>query len=225
MSDYNFTFAGAALVARADGSLWWPHERLLCVSDLHLGKSERVARRGGAMLPPYDTEETLSRLKAAIDVTAPATVICLGDSFDDLDAANAVTDDVRATITTLQAGCEWVWIEGNHDPGPVDFGGSHCADLVRGAVIFQHIAETEATRASGEISGHYHPKASLPGIAARACFLITKNRIILPAFGAYTGGLSISNPVFDPWIDEQTRAVLIGKVATPVPANAILKQR
>ncbi|MDA9207475.1 ligase-associated DNA damage response endonuclease PdeM [Octadecabacter sp.] len=225
MSDYNFTFAGATLVARADGSLWWPDECLLCVSDLHLGKSERVARRGGALLPPYETQETLWRLKAAIDATTPATVICLGDSFDDLDAANAIEDDARTTIATLQAGRDWVWIEGNHDPGPVSFGGSHYADLERRAVIFQHIAETGDIRANGEISGHFHPKASLSGIAARACFLITNNRIILPAFGAYTGGLSIADPVFAPWIDEHSRAVLTGKSATPVPTKAILKRR
>ena len=141
MNDHGFSLATADLVARADGTLWWPDRALLCVSDLHLGKSERIARRGGTLLPPYETRETLWRLDAAIAATDPATVICLGDSFDDLSAVSGLSDEVRDTLGRLQAGRDWVWIEGNHDPGPVDVGGSHRRELVVGSLTFRHIAQ------------------------------------------------------------------------------------
>lgn len=220
MSDHSFTFCNATFVARADGTLWWPDARLLCVSDLHLGKSERIARRGGTLLPPYETRETLWRLEQAVGATDPATVICLGDSFDDLGAAQAVTEDTRATLARLQAGRDWIWIEGNHDPGPVDLGGSHRAAYTQGALSFRHIA----TPQTNEISGHYHPKATVPGAGRRACFLIDDARIILPAFGAYTGGMSARDETLQRIMAPTARAVLIGKNATAVPLAACLKR-
>lgn len=221
MNDYTFTLHTAVLHARADGTLWWPSERLLCVSDLHLGKSERIARRGGALLPPYETRETLWRLDSAIAATDPKTVVCLGDSFDDLGAAQAVDDDTRATLTRLQAGRDWVWIEGNHDPGPVDLGGSHRNTLTHGPLTFRHIAEPKA---AGEISGHYHPKAAVPGAARRACFLIDTARVILPAFGAYTGGLSVRDPALADLMQDTAIAVLTGNTALPVPVRSCFRR-
>ncbi|MBT8411261.1 MAG: metallophosphoesterase, partial [Octadecabacter sp.] len=117
MTDYSFTLSGAALHARPDGTLWWPDRHVLCVSDLHLGKSERIARRGGTLLPPYEVRETLWRLEQSITATNPAMVVCLGDSFDDLRAAQALDEDAQLHLTRLQAGREWVWIAGNHDAG------------------------------------------------------------------------------------------------------------
>ena len=121
MVEQPVTLAGARLAARASGALWWPDERLLCVADLHLGKSERLARRGGALLPPYETAETLDRLAAEIAALAPARVVCLGDSFDDSAAGAALAPDQAARLYALAAGREWIWIAGNHDPAP----GSH----------------------------------------------------------------------------------------------------
>ncbi|MCF2869774.1 ligase-associated DNA damage response endonuclease PdeM [Octadecabacter sp. G9-8] len=220
MTDHVFTFCKTDLAARADGTLWWAAERILCVSDLHLGKSERIARRGGTLLPPYETRETLWRLEAAIDATNPATVICLGDSFDDLGAARAISDDTRATLTRLQAGRDWIWIEGNHDPGPVELGGTHMADLKRGPLTFRHIATSE----TGEISGHYHPKGAIAGATRRPCFLIDAARIIMPAFGAYTGGLSARDDVLAAIMEPTAIAVLTGKSALPVPLKSCLKR-
>ncbi len=217
MTDHVFTLKGAELVARADGSLWWPDARLLCVSDLHLGKSERIARRGGTLLPPYETRETLWRLEEAVAATDPQTVICLGDSFDDLGAARAIDDNTRATLARLQAGREWVWIEGNHDPGPVDLGGTHLGDVKRGPLTFRHIA---VPGASAEISGHYHPKAGISGAGHRPCFLRDTNRLILPAYGAYTGGLSARSEVLAGLMTPDAIAILTGKRAVPVPLAA-----
>ena len=117
MDEQDITLAGARLTARASGALWWPAERLLCVADLHLGKSERLARRGGTLLPPYETAETLDRLAAEIAALAPARVVCLGDSFDDCAAGAALAPADAARLTALMAGRDWIWIAGNHDPG------------------------------------------------------------------------------------------------------------
>jgi DNA ligase-associated metallophosphoesterase len=219
MNDHVFNLAGVLLHARADGSLWCPLGFILCVSDLHLGKSERIARRGGTLLPPYETRETLWRLEEAVAATDPAEVICLGDSFDDLGAANSVSDETRTTLARLQAGREWVWIEGNHDPGPVDLGGSHRIDVQRGALKFRHIAQP-LSPVSGEISGHYHPKAALRGAGRRPCFLLDKARLIMPAFGAYTGGMSARHAVLTDLMAADALAILTGKRAMPVPLAA-----
>lgn len=221
MNDHVFSLCGATLHARPDGTLWWPDEALLCVSDLHLGKSERIARRGGALLPPYETRETLWRLEAAVTATAPKVVICLGDSFDDLGAAQSISEDTKATVTRLQAGRDWVWIEGNHDPGPIDLGGTHRSDIALGPLTFRHIATVAGV---GEISGHYHPKAGLAGVGRRPCFLLDKQRLILPAFGAYTGGLSARADVLGAIMDPSAIAILTGKTATAVPLAACLSR-
>ncbi len=129
MNSHAFTFCATRCHALPSGALWLADDGVLCVSDLHLGKSNRIARRSGVMLPPYDVQETLDKLATDIAATDPQQVICLGDSFDDLAAADNLGDDMRLRLTSLQAGRKWVWIEGNHDPGPVDLGGSHLAQV------------------------------------------------------------------------------------------------
>lgn len=209
MNSFGFTLSQARLEARGSGALFWPERRLLCLSDLHFGKAERIARRGGALLPPYDTRDTLARLDAEIAALDPATVVCLGDSFDDLTAGGSLPGDERLWLARLMAGRDWVWIEGNHDPGPLELGGRHLAALAVGPLVFRHIATAER----GEISGHYHPKAalSLKGHSiARPCFLIDAARAILPAFGSFTGGLRHDDPVFATLMDQNALAVLTG---------------
>lgn len=219
MNGYDFTLAGAQLTALGSGALWWADQRLLCVSDLHLGKSERIARRGGASLPPYDTRDTLTRLAADLAICQAQIVICLGDSFDDLGAALALPAQERLWIMRLQAGRRWVWIEGNHDPGPVDLGGSHLAELPVAPLTFRHIA---VPGASGEVSGHYHPKASVNPAGrsiSRPAFLFDSDRLILPAYGTYTGGLSTHTDVLRNLMRPEAHAILTGKnpVVLPMP--------
>ncbi|WP_163849831.1 ligase-associated DNA damage response endonuclease PdeM [Pseudooceanicola aestuarii] len=212
-----FTLAGARLVAMGSGALHWPARRLLCVSDLHLGKSERQGRRAGAMLPPYETGDTLRRLQDAITATDPACVICLGDSFDDAVAARALPDTARQWIARLQAGRRWIWIEGNHDPGPVDLGGTHLTALRLGPLTFRHIANPAET---AEVSGHYHPKAGLRRRGAgpaRACFLHDDTRLILPAFGTYTGGLRSDHATLTALMGPRAVAILTGTRPTAIP--------
>ena len=210
MNGHGFTLAGTRLVALGSGALWWPDRSLLCVSDLHLGKSERIARKGGAVLPPYDTRDTLNRLAADLARTAARIVVSLGDSFDDLGAAQALPEAERLWIARLQAGRRWVWIEGNHDPGPVEMGGTHLAELPLPPLTFRHIARTGA---SGEISGHYHPKVTVRAqrrSLTRPAFLVDRDRVILPAYGTYTGGLRSHDAALSGLMRAEAVAILTG---------------
>ena len=148
-----------------------------------------------------------------IRATVPHTVICLGDSFDDLVAGTALSDDDRTLIRTLQSGRRWIWIEGNHDPAPPGLGGEHAAALTLGPLTFRHIADPQAC---AEISGHYHPKARLRS-TSRPAFLVDAARVILPAFGTYTGGLRSSDPAFTPLMAPDALAILTGPRPLPVP--------
>ncbi|MDD9921247.1 MAG: ligase-associated DNA damage response endonuclease PdeM [Boseongicola sp.] len=212
-------FRGETLSPLPSGALHWSAKDMLVVSDLHLGKSERMARRGGALLPPYDTTETLTRLSDDIQLTAPKTVLCLGDSFDDIWAANALDEEHLSTIATLQAGRRWLWIEGNHDPGPLDVGGTHLAEHREGPLTFRHIAFENCE--AGEVSGHYHPKARVRS-ASRPCFLMDDRRLMLPAYGCYTGGLNWTTPELRRLFDDRATAFLTGRkvLAVPVPRAA-----
>jgi hypothetical protein len=211
--DHAFSLGPARLSARPSGALSWPERRLLCVSDLHLGKSARLARRGGALLPPYDSRETLARLDAEIEATNPALVICLGDSFDDAASLEGLDEADRLWLVRLMAGREWVWIAGNHDAGPLDIQGTHRLEAEVGGLAFRHIAEPDARH---EVSGHYHPKARLAG-RSHPCFLIDAARVILPAFGAYTGGLRSEDPALTALMSVDARAVLCGTSARAIP--------
>ena len=211
---FAFCLAETPLYALPSGALYWQDQALLCVSDLHFGKSERMARRGGALLPPYETRATLQRLDDDLAATRAQQVICLGDSFDDLATAEGLDLDDQLWLTRLMAGRNWIWIEGNHDAGPVEMGGSHRADLRLGQLQFRHIATAETP----EISGHYHPKARLSGRSHR-CFLLDKQRLILPAYGTYTGGLWSHDSVLCDLMQPDALALVLAKsvLAMPMP--------
>jgi uncharacterized protein len=187
--------AGVTLVADLFGALFWEEERLLVVSDLHLEKGSGFAARG-VLLPPYDTVATLGRLAAVIARYDPCSVVALGDSFHDRDAHDRLSAPDRDAITALQAGRDWIWISGNHDPAlPVSLGGVVAHEVAVGGIAFRH----EPTGAVGEIAGHLHPKARVSTrgrLLERRCFACDAARAVMPAFGAYTGGLSIRDAAF-----------------------------
>jgi DNA ligase-associated metallophosphoesterase len=189
------TIAGATLVADLSGAFFWESERLLVVSDLHLEKGSSFAARG-VLLPPYDTVATLSRLSAVIARHDPRTVIALGDSFHDRNAHQRLSAPDREVIAALQARRDWIWIAGNHDPAlPSDLGGVVASEVAIGSIAFRH----EPTGALGEIAGHLHPKARVTTrgrTVERRCFASDGMRAVMPAFGAYTGGLSIRDAAF-----------------------------
>jgi DNA ligase-associated metallophosphoesterase len=189
------TVAGTALVLDPTGALYWPEERALIVSDLHLEKGSSFAARG-VLLPPFDTTATLSRLTDAAGRYAPRLVIALGDSFHDGRGPDRLAATARATLAALQGGRDWLWITGNHDPEPADgIGGRFAAMLVLGGLTFRHKPEGSA----GEIAGHLHPVARVvvrEHAISRRCFVADRQRLIMPAFGAYAGGLNVRNGAF-----------------------------
>ncbi len=219
--------AGALLELRPSGALFWADRGLLAVGDLHLGRAERMARLGAGLLPPYECRDTLDRLEAEIRALEPRLVICLGDNFDDLDAAEGLGETVSERIAALAAGRRWVWVAGNHDPGPVSLPGTYLEEVGLGPIAFRHMAEPRALGPGaerGEVSAHFHPKAQLVHKGARvsrACFLADGSRVILPAFGTYTGGLDVRDPVFDGLIGPDARAYLLGLRVTAIPRAAL----
>ncbi|MCR9109391.1 ligase-associated DNA damage response endonuclease PdeM [Marivita sp. XM-24bin2] len=218
MNALEFSFRSETLNALPSGALFWPAQELLVVSDLHFGKSARAARFGGAQLPPYETTETLTRLANDLATTKARRVICLGDSFDAPILQSALPEADLLTLTTLQAGLDWTWIEGNHDPGPVQLGGTHRRSIAIGALQFRHIADPIPT--PGEVTGHYHPKAtlSLRGRAlTRPCFLFDDKRLILPAYGAFTGGLHSHDPTLKCLMAANAQAILTGPKPCKIP--------
>lgn len=168
-------------------------------------------------LPPYDSRDTLARLSVDLESCDAATVICLGDSFDDTEAAHALPDREKMWIARLQAGRRWVWIQGNHDPGPIDMSGSHMVEYTLGDLTFRHIADPSKSR---EISGHYHPKVRLQvrgRAVSRPAFLVDLDRVILPAYGTYTGGLRTSNSALSGVMQANALAFLTGPTIHVVP--------
>lgn len=215
---HSFTLNGTHCLALPSGALLAPGEDLLCASDLHLAKSERWARRRGVMLPPYETRATLDRLARDLAVARPRTVVALGDSFDDLQASGSLDPEDRARLAALMEGRRWIWIEGNHDPGPHGHGGEGRAEFTAAGLTFRHVAAPDGP--PGEVSGHYHPKYGLPGWGdRRPCFLLDARRLILPAYGAYTGGLDAREPVLRDLLGPRALAVLTGPraIAAPLP--------
>jgi DNA ligase-associated metallophosphoesterase len=187
--------AGVSMLADLSGALVWEEQRLLVVSDLHLEKGSSFALRG-VLLPPYDTIATLGRLAGVIARHDPRMVIALGDSFHDRDAHARLSEADRGTLTALQSRRDWIWISGNHDPAlPSDLGGVVANEVAIGPIAFRH----EPTGAFGEIAGHLHPKARVAArgrAMERRCFASDGERAVLPAFGAYAGGLSIRDAAF-----------------------------
>jgi DNA ligase-associated metallophosphoesterase len=196
MSASPILLGAACLFPDPSGALWWPEQATLIVADLHLEKGASFARRG-IPLPPYDTAATLARLAGLVERWRPARVIALGDSFHDDKGAEHLNPTDRTCLASLVSGCEWIWIAGNHDPVPnPSLGGTVLAE---GSTLAGLILRHEALPDPGgpELSGHYHPKATLSVYGRRVacrCFMADARRIILPAFGAYAGGLSVRDP-------------------------------
>ena len=205
-----FSFCGHELMALPQGALFWPDRRALLVADLHLEKASWFARLG-QMLPPYDSQATLADLTAIRAATGAEEIWCLGDSFHDRHGCDRLQERARQMLTELTASTRWTWITGNHDPGFADHcGGSIVEEAEVDGLLLRHEADPAETRP--ELSGHFHPKLRIHHRGrqvSRRCFVATDRKLILPAFGALTGGL-------DAWHPEIVRAVG-GKAEALVP--------
>ncbi|MFM9844582.1 MAG: ligase-associated DNA damage response endonuclease PdeM [Dongiaceae bacterium] len=195
------------------GALFVPAISLLAVADLHFEKGSRMAQQRGNLLPPYDTRATLATLAELLEAYKPRRVVCLGDSFHDGEAAERLHGEDSHKLASLTALRDWIWICGNHDPEPpARFGGRVMHELAAGPLLFRHEAKAGATR--GEISGHFHPKfgANVRGrrVGGR-CFVADMRRLILPAFGAYTGGLDVGDPAIAGLFPRGARALVLGR--------------
>ncbi len=203
---------GETLMLDLCGGVWLPEHRTLIVSDLHLEKGSSYAVRTGQFLPPYDTRETLACLHEAVTRHDPARVVALGDSFHDARGPERMEPGDRAMVAALQEGRDWVWIAGNHDAAVSEGVGGRYADaLTLGGLILRH--EPSAEPVSGEIAGHLHPcgKVAMRGRAVRRrCFVTDGSRLVMPAFGAYAGGLNVRDRAIEGLFPNGFTAHLLG---------------
>ena len=207
--------AGERLMLCPSGVALWPATRTLIVADLHFEKGSAMAVRGSPV-PPYDTRETLLRLAFALRRHTPRRVIVLGDALHDDRAISRMAPADLAALKRLLSPLEVVWIAGNHDPSPQpELPGICIPEWREGRLHFRHIGgAAPLARNEAELSGHYHPKATLPtriGGITRACFLATNQRLILPAFGAFTGGLDVQDPAMTALTRGAQRVFLLGR--------------
>lgn len=203
MNGYPITFAGTDFIALGNGALFCPDKSALILADLHLGKSERMARHGGALLPPFETRDTLDRLQEAIHETTAENLFLLGDVFDDDDARELLSPQDRTAWQTVLSMSNCTILAGNHDPDAQ-------LEAIIGAITLRHIASK-----GPDISGHYHPKARLKN-ATRPAFLIGQEHLILPAFGTFTGGLLASDTVLTSLVGRGIM-ILTGRKPLAVP--------
>jgi len=218
--------AGERLMLCPSGVLLWPAQRLLAVADLHFEKGSHHAARG-RMLPPYDTRETLSRLAQSLRRHAPSRVVLLGDSFHDAGAEQRMAAEDSAMLFRLLGALDVTWVLGNHDPVlPAGLPGQAMESLTLGPITFRHIGGAPLARYNeAEVSGHFHPKASLEtraGAISRPCFLADPRRVVLPAFGAFTGGLDVRDPALAAFAPRGGRVFLLGRdrlYSAPVGPN------
>lgn len=219
------TVAGERALCDPRGTLFFPDLGLLAVSDLHLEKGSSFARRG-KLIPPYDTVATLARLEAVIADYQPKIVVSLGDSFHDGQGAERLHPDFRLTLQGLMAGRDWFWIAGNHDPeAPADLPGETVLELAVGAVLFRH--EPSRQRIEGEIAGHLHPCARIVQrgrSVRRRCFAGDGGRLIMPAFGAYTGSLNVLDRAYQGLFKRETlMAYMLGAERVFAISGAMLR--
>ena len=204
-----FSFGGHALFALGQGAVFWPSRRALLVADLHLEKGSWFALKG-QMLPPYDSLATLADLAALVAATAAEELWCLGDSFHDADGCHRLPVAARETLVGLTAALRWTWITGNHDPVIADrCGGEVAEEAVVDGLVLRHEAVPGEMRP--ELSGHFHPKLRLTirgRQVARRCFVATQRKLILPAFGALTGGLDPSHPAILRAVGDRAEALV-----------------
>jgi len=224
--DQTISICGKIFRADMSGALYWPGEDALIVADLHLEKGSAHARRG-YLLPPYDTRETLHRLAQVLDRYDAATVIALGDSVHDVDACQRIGLEELEILQIMQEDREWIWVTGNHDPEIGErLGGTVTGDIEVEGITLRHVPRPG--HVTHEIAAHLHPAArlSVHGYTIRRpCFVGNGRRLIMPAFGTFTGGLNVLEPPFEPLFDNDgLRVWMLGQEGLYPVATRLLKE-
>lgn len=214
---------GEPVLLRPSGALLVERFGTLVVSDLHFEKGSHYARKG-QLLPPYDTDATLARLEAEVEALAPATLVFLGDTFHDDGGEARLSASNAARIAALASGRRLIWIVGNHDEaGPRALPGEVAYAVTVGALTLTH--EPEPGRRPGEVAGHLHPCAKVVAyrrsVRSRA-FLTDGERLIMPAFGAFTGGLNVLDVAYDGLFAGEPKAVALGRDRVHVLSRGVL---
>ena len=193
--DVSLSFAGETLRPLPCGALFWTAQSTLLVADLHFEKASAFARRGW-MLPPYDSADTLRLLIDVLESTGARRVICLGDSFHDAGGPDRLPAGPRTALRALAASLDWLWITGNHDDrAGAALGGRVMPEARIGGITLRHEADPDDP--APEMSGHFHPKLAVTVRGrriVRRCFAQSPSKLILPAYGAFTGGLDVNDP-------------------------------
>lgn len=191
---HSFEFGGEQFGIAGEAAIYWRAQDALLVSDLHLEKASAFAL-SGQMLPPYDSVSTLEIVSALCRKYKPAKIISLGDNFHDDDGEHRLAESAAAMLVDLACDTEWIWITGNHDRAVSGvWGGKAFDELTLSGITLRH--EAQRGDPNPEISGHFHPKFRqvLRGrMVARRCFVKTPRKMIMPAFGALTGGLDVQD--------------------------------
>jgi hypothetical protein len=211
MNDLEIGVNGESLVLDISGAAWWPSRRTLIFADLHFEKGSSYAR-GGQFLPPYDTHATLLRMRHAVARRGPARIVALGDSFHDPHAAERLSGEAREMLAGMAQTAQFIWIAGNHDPRPPAWlGGEIRAEWREAGLVFRH--EPSSGTAPGEVAGHLHPCARVSKwgrFVRRRCFAADGNRLLLPSFGAYTGGLDVGDEAIVSLFELRFHAYMLG---------------
>ncbi|MCU0890287.1 MAG: ligase-associated DNA damage response endonuclease PdeM [Sandarakinorhabdus sp.] len=205
----SISFAGEDFMLQPCGALWWPAAETLFVADLHLEKASHFASRGW-LLPPHASAETLAALIDVVEATGARRLVCLGDSFHDAGGPDRLLPDARRALSLMTRNLDWWWITGNHDADAAAvLGGRVMAEGRIGPLVLRH--EADPADPAPELSGHFHPKLVVRHRGrqiSRRCLAMSATKLILPAFGTFTGGLAVDDPAI--------RAALAG------PATALV---
>ena len=217
------SLGGLEFIPDLSGALYAPELRALLVADLHLEKGSSLARRG-VHLPPYDTRQSLQQLRATCEASAPQTIVFLGDSFHDAEARGRIDPSDLSLLRAIASSAETIWIAGNHDPAPPeDLGGTVATEMALGPVTLRH-APGALAPGELEIAGHLHPAAAVHARGQRIrrrCFVADQRRIIMPAFGSYTGALSVKSEAFSGLLGAFHVWMIGAKAIHRFPASAV----
>ncbi len=228
MTDCTIMLHGEQLLLDPAGAVFWPAASVLAVADLHLEKASAAAR-GGQLVPPWDSGLTLARLARLVAAWRPRVLVAVGDSFHDDGGPARLGQSDRDAIHSIAAAVQIVWVSGNHDPAPpAGLPGQAMEEWSEAGLVFRHQAHA---RGVGEVSGHYHPKARVAtraGDVVRPCFVSDASKLMLPAFGGYTGGLDVRSAALSAVFPRGGSVHLLGAgrlysfaMAAPTPAECV----